>query len=237
MPKKQFSHVRFFPSTKDLIKAVLDTVRFGDYVYASRKGSPLWTSVQEGLVTRTKIKECKPVGVSLLECEDLTIPSHERFGTTVQVSRWAPREKPLNLQDYRGFRIDHSMIFTTIPGTVERYNLTVGAQTKLEPFEHPSGSSLTRFLREVEAGDYLTVWSEEDEHSVRPFLHYPVQGWVTDKNLKKKEVSYIHPPRMDVQTFKFREHPNCQQVMGFYRKLVLQLDHDEAPVQLAKRVR
>lgn len=89
------------------------------------------------------------------------------------------------------------------------------------PSELVSPEASNEFLKSIQPGDYVTVWSEPDKNQ-KDFLHYPVQGWLWSKDMEKMEIEFLHPPRMDIQ--KFSCNPLKGMIgYGFYRKLVYQL--------------
>lgn len=225
------SHSLQFATKRHTFRFLTKVLDVGDYIFISPGFKPLWgVEVAEGVVTA---KTQKTLSLLQRQVEVRRIHGAESLYGSVSTEVWVPTDHDLLTQ--RGFRVDKDWIFTKDLGVVQRCNLQIGPSSTTSrkavysPREIFTKDPVRDFLNHVLPGDYLTIWSEEDKGT--RFMHYPVQGWVTGVDKKTWTVSYIHPPRMDIKTFRFGDYPNCQYTMGFYRKLVIQCANAEREEQ------
>lgn len=198
------THVKFFEYKQGLFKAIIDVVQPKDHIFIS--GFPLWAKVKDGLVTKV-----------------------DRQHQTFHIKKLVSREVRLDARVHHGFRVDQQRVWTCIPGIVERFKLDSQLRrpdSRCQTREIITHTPVKDFLEDAMPGDYVIIWSTPDP--IYGFLHYPVQGWMWSKDVEKGTVSYIHPPRMDIQTFDLNSRV-CYG-FGYYRKLVYQCSVDPSTV-------
>lgn len=211
---KKFEHVRFFDSQEQLYSTIMETVQKNNYVFLSgdkNRNTPLWHTTVNGLIKKIDLDSKQ---LSLLVDEE-----DEHVVKTVKIKTTVTENRNIKLSYQHGIRIDQEKVYTKQKGVVDKFKLAIHPSARSSIIEDVSSSPAENFLKEVQPGDYVTIWSGPDKIQ-KDFLHYPVQGWLWSKSEERKEVSYIHPPRMDIQTFQLKDDLTA---FGFYRKLVLQL--------------
>jgi hypothetical protein len=218
--EKEMFHVKFFESKKELYSKMVQTTQIGDYLFLSgdpKKRVPLWHTVKTGLI----LKKPNEKNLKLMVDEHDSYKLENKQGTMEMVKF---EEKTIKLGYQHGFRIDQERIFCKTKGFIMQYDLKIHPMSKGNPLELVSDNPSREFLNAIVPGDYVMVWSRADKNDPT-FLHYPVQGWLWDKNIETGEVQFIHPPRMDIQTFKCNDPKNPMIGFGYYRKLVYQLSN------------
>jgi len=217
-PPSDHYHVKFFDSRKALFSSIMDIIGIGDHIFLSGdklKKTPLWHTITQGTILNYN-KQTQQLKLDFLQ-EELFNDTKQR----IKIRTTKTKEGKIKLSYHHGFRIDQERVFTNIPGLVKRYNLGIHPSSYALALENMSENPSQDFLKIIQPGDYVTVWSVPD-HNQKDFLHYPVQGWLWSKNEETKEIEFIHPPRMDIQKFSCAPQ-NKMMGYGFYRKLVYQL--------------
>ena len=216
-PANQF-HVKFFNSRKELFSSILNVVEIGDHLFLSgdkAKKAPLWHTVEQGTVLSYH------KGLLAFKLDALKHDSFNDKAKRVTIRTTKTVEKKIKLSYQHGFRVDQERVYTDITGLVKKFNLGIHPSSLALAVEKVTSTPAQDFIKEIQPGDYVTVWSEPDKFQ-KDFLHYPVQGWLWSKNEETMEIEFLHPPRMDIQKFSCAPS-NKMMGYGFYRKLVYQL--------------
>lgn len=213
------THVKYFESKNDLYSAIFNIIKDGDHIFLSgdkNKRVPLWHTVTQGTLIKANPSKNK-MFLDVIEQEKFTDVLKRVSVETTKLKR-----KAVKLSYQHGFRIDQERIYTNHKNLAKNYGLKIHNASYATINEQVSNTPEKDFLKEVQAGDYVMVWSRPDENQ-KDFLHYPVQGWLWSKDEEKMELEFIHPPRMDIQKFSCDPTKDKMMGFGFYRKLVYQL--------------